>query len=367
MAFLPDGRLLITERNGTLRLLDLKTSKLSDPVTGIPKAHVQQDGGLLDVIVHPEYAKNGWIYLSYAEDQPGYVAPPPPPPGAPAPEPPAGGRGGRGGPPQVPSMTVVVRGKINAKNEWTDQQFLFRVAPELYTTAGAHYGTRFLFDKQNHLFFTMGERGQQTNAQDLTKPLGKIHRFNDDGSIPKDNPFVNTAGAVGSIWTYGHRNPEGLAFDPVSGKLWESEHGPNGGDEINIIEKGHNYGWGVASRGIQAGITKSSEPGMDDPITYYTPAVAPASIAFYTGTKYPAWKNTSLFVGTLVGQKLLRLELEGDKIVKQETVFNQFGRVRVVLQGPDGLLYLALQSPTGITGVPLSAATPGMIVRLVPQ
>jgi glucose/arabinose dehydrogenase len=368
MAFLPDGSLLITERDGRLRILD-KNHKLSDPVKNTPKPHVQQDGGYLDVTVHPQYTRNGWIYLSYSEDQPGYVAPPPPPPGA-EPPPPArggfGGRGGRGGPPQVPSMTVVVRGKINKNNEWTDQQVIFRVAPDLYTTRGEHYGSRFAWDTTGHLFFTIGERGNMTNAQDLTKPLGKIHRFNDDGSAPADNPFVNTPGAVKTIWTYGHRNPEGLAWDPVSGKLWESEHGPNGGDEINIIEKGHDYGWGVVSKGIQGGITKTSEAGMDDPIVYYTPTLAPSQISFYTGTQYPGWKNTSLFVGGLAGQKLLRLEIAGDKVTKQEVIFDQFGRVRNILQGPDGYFYVAVQDPTGIPGVPLSASTPGKILRLMP-
>lgn len=157
----------------------------------------------------------------------------------------------------------------------------------------------------------------------------------------------------------------------MSGILWESEHGPSAGDEINIIEKGHNYGWGVATKGTQAGITKSSEPGMDEPIVYYIPSFAPASITFYTGNRYPGWKNTSLFVGGLVGQQLRRFEIKGDKVMRQEVLFSQIGRVRVVLQGPDGYFYIALQSPTGIPNpaggnIPLSAATPGSIVRLIP-
>ena len=377
LAFLPDGRLLITERNGTLRLLD--KGKLSEPVAGTPKPHVQQDGGFLDVTVHPKFAKNGWIYLSYSEVQPGYVAPPPPPPADPAASAsPAnaavpgagfgGGQGrGRGGPPQPPSNTVIVRGKINKKNEWTEQQVIFRSPAELYVSSGVHFGSRFTWDREGHLFFTLGERGTMQNAQDLKNGLGKIHRVNDDGSAPKDNPFVNTPGADATIWSYGHRNPEGLAWEPSTGRLWESEHGPTGGDEINIIEKGHNYGWGVASKGIQGGITKTSEPGMDDPIVYYTPAIAPAGITFYTGSRFPGWKNSSLFVGGLVGQQFRRLEISNDKVVNQEVLFAQFGRVRDVVQGPDGYLYLALQTPTGGQGVPLSAATPGMIVRLLPN
>jgi glucose/arabinose dehydrogenase len=371
LAFLPDGRLLITERNGALRTLD--KGKLSEPISGTPKPHVQQDGGFLDVTVHPQYAKNGWIYLSYSEVQPGYVAPPPPPPADPAaaPAPGAGfggGQGrGRGGPPQPPSNTVIVRGKINKNNEWTEQQMIFRSPTELYVSTGVHFGSRFTWDRDGHLFFTLGERGTMQNAQDLKNGLGKIHRVNDDGSVPKDNPFVDTPGADATIWSYGHRNPEGLAWEPATGKLWESEHGPTGGDEINIIEKGHNYGWGIASKGLQGGITKTSETGMDDPIVYYTPAIAPTGITFYTGSRYPAWKNTSLFVGGLVGQQLRRLEITNDKVVKQEVLFAQYGRVRDVVQGPDGYLYLALQTPTGAQGVPLSAATPGMIVRLLPD
>lgn len=387
LAFLPDGRLLITERNGTLRILD--KDKLSDPITGTPKPPVQQDGGFLDVTVHPQYAKNGWVYLSYSEVQPGYVPPPPAPPAdpaaspaatppgnastpAPAPAPQSGGFGGgqgrgRGGPPQPPSNTVIVRGKINKNNEWTDQQVIFRSPSELYVSSGVHFGSRFAWDREGHLFFTLGERGTMQNAQDLKNGLGKVHRVNDDGSVPKDNPFVNTPDADTTIWSYGHRNPEGLAWEPGTGRLWESEHGPSGGDEINIIEKGHNYGWGIASKGLQGGITKTSEAGMDDPIVYYTPAIAPAGITFYTGNRYPGWKNTSLLVGGLVGQQLRRLEINGEKVVKQEVLFAQFGRVRDIVQGPDGYLYVALQSPTGGQGVPLSAATPGMIVRLVPQ
>jgi len=261
---------------------------------------------------------------------------------------------------------VIVRGRINKNNEWTEQQVVFRSPTELYVSSGVHFGSRFAWDPQGHLFFTLGERGTMQNAQELKNPLGKIHRVNDDGSVPTDNPFVDAADADKTVWSYGHRNPEGLAWEPGTGTLWESEHGPTGGDEINIIQKGHNYGWGVASKGMQGGITKTSETGMDDPIVYYTPSIAPAGITFYTGNRYPGWKNTSLFVGALVGQQLRRLEISNEKVVKQEVLFSEFGRVRDVVQGPDGYLYIALQSPTGGQGVPLSAATPGMIVRLLP-
>ena len=202
-----------------------------------------------------------------------------------------------------------------------------------------------------------------TNAQDLSIPLGKVHRINDDGTIPRDNPFVNTPGAVPSIWTYGHRNPEGLAWEPGNGTLWESEHGPTNGDEVNILVKGHNYGWGVVSKGSQGGITKTSEPGMDDPIVYYTPTLAPAGMTFYTANRYPNWRNTSLFVGGLAGQRLMRLEVANGKVTRQEEVFNNLGRVRDIAVGPDGLFYIALQSP----GTQLAADTPGKLIRLVPQ
>jgi glucose/arabinose dehydrogenase len=339
LAFLPDGRLLITERPGRLRIVQAG-KLLPDPVKGTPKVWEKQDGGLLDVEVHPGYARNGWIYLSYSETLPGYAAPAPPDP---------------------PSMTVIVRGKINKNNEWVEQQLLFRAPDAVYNSSNAHYGSRFIFDKQNHLFFSLGEKQQMLDAQDLAKPTGKIHRINDDGTVPKDNPFVNRAGALPTIWSYGHRNPQGLAWDPLTGKLWETEHGPNGGDEVNIIEPGHNYGWGVITMGVQNGITKRSEPGMDQPIVYYTPTIAPSGIAFYTGNKYPGWKN-NLFVSALAGQQLRRLEIAGDKVVKQEPVFNQFGRVHDVVAGPDGLLYVTLQLP----GQSLSQSTPGMVGRLVP-
>jgi aldose sugar dehydrogenase len=383
LAFLPDGRLLVTERPGRLRIYD--KGKLSEPVKGAPTPHVQQDGGYLDVTVHPQYARNGWIYLSYSEVQPGFVPPPAsetppaaapvaPPAGAAAGQPGAGpGAGGaargqgRGRGPQIPSNTVIVRGKINASNEWTDQQVIFRSPSELYVASGVHFGSRFLWDKQNHLFFTLGERGTMQNAQDLKNPLGKIHRINDDGSIPKDNPFANKPDALGSVWSYGHRNPQGLAWDPATGRLWESEHGPGGGDEINVIDPGKNYGWGVISMGSQPGITERSHAGMEQPVVYFTPSIGPSAITFYAGSRYPGWKNSSLFVCALIGQQLRRLEVKDNKVTHQEMVFGQFGRVHGIVTGPDGYFYVALQNPTaGATGITMSASTPGQLVRLIP-
>ena len=209
LAFLPDGRLLVTERPGRLRII-ANGKLLPDPVSGTPAVWERQDGGLFDVEVHPKYRQNGWIYLSYSE---------------------AG--------PNDTSMTAIVRGRIK-DNKWVDQQFLFHAPPELYTASNIHYGSRFIFDRQGHLFYSIGDRGKIDDAQDLSKPAGKVHRINDDGSIPKDNPFAKRTGALPSIWTYGHRNPQGLAFDPATGKMWESEHGPRGGDELNLLEPGHN-------------------------------------------------------------------------------------------------------------------------------
>ncbi|NOT46048.1 MAG: glucose sorbosone dehydrogenase [Acidobacteria bacterium] len=357
MGLLPDGRLVVSERPGRIRII-ARDGTLGEPVKSTPTAWVRQDGGYFDVAVHPDYARTGWIYLSYSELVPGYGGPLPPP-GVAGPPPGFG--------PLPPSNTRIVRGKINASNEWVDQQDVARLPDDTYSPSIIHYGQRFLFDGNGHLFWTLGDRGSPASAQNLSDPRGKIHRVNDDGTIPQDNPFVNTPGALGSIWSYGHRNPQGLAFDPLTSMLWETEHGPTGGDEVNIIEKGRNYGWGVTTKGVQAGLTQQSQPGMEDPIVWYTPSVGPSGITFYTATRYPAWRNTSLFVAMLTGQKLMRLEIDGRRIVDQETIFEQFGRVRQLITGPDGLFYLLLQNPTGRgTTIPVFGAAPGMVIRLQP-
>ena len=366
-AFLPDGRLLVTERPGRLRIID-KGKLLPSRCKGTPKVWERQDSGMLDVAMHPQYAKNGWIYLAYTEVVAGYVAPPPPPP---APTPPtraaaAGGRGrGRGGPPSPPSMTVFVRGKIDKSNDWVEEQVIYRAPPELYTPSGSHYGTRFLFDKDGHVFYTLGERGDMTNAQDLSKPLGKIHRVNDDGTIPKDNPFVNTPNALPSIWTLRAPQSAGAGVGSRTGLLWESEHGPTGGDEINIIEKGKNYGWGVISMGTAERDHRAQpRPAWSSRSSTTRRRSRRAASRSTPASKYPGWKN-NLFVAALAGQQLRRLEISGRKVTHQEVVFEQFGRVRAVTTGPDGLLYVLLQNPTGAgTGLGLAASTPGMVIRL---
>ena len=189
-----------------------------------------------------------------------------------------------------------------------------------------------------------------------------MHRINDDGTVPSDNPFVGRAGAVPTIWTYGHRNPQGFSIDPVSGLLWESEHGPMGGDELNVLEAGHNYGWPVISHGLEPGITQTAHEGMEPPIVYWNPTIAPSGIHFYAGTRYPSWRN-DLFVTGLGGTALRRLEVKGRQVMHQEVVFNRYGRVRDIVTGPDGLLYVALQLP----GPRVSDSTPGVVVRLVAE
>ncbi|MEQ9208945.1 MAG: PQQ-dependent sugar dehydrogenase, partial [Pseudomonadales bacterium] len=237
--FLPDGRKLVTERTGYLRIIDVDGDLLPEPVSGMPEAYVVQDGGYLDVAVDPDYEDNGWVYVSYVEVLPGYEAPEEPV------------LDSRGRPMNPPMNTVAIRGRINDNNEWVDEEVIFRAAEDMYTTSGAHFGSRFLFDDKGHLFFSLGDRGEPEYAQDLSSPNGKIHRFNKDGTVPEENPFAGVDGALASIWSYGHRNPQGLAWDPDTGLMWESEHGPTGGDEINIIEPGKNYGWAVISNGLQ--------------------------------------------------------------------------------------------------------------------
>jgi aldose sugar dehydrogenase len=326
MAFLPDGRMLVTERPGRLRFLR-PGQPPTESVTGLPKVWAQQDGGLMDLALHPDYEKNGWIYLSYAE--PGLTT------GA--------------------SMTVIARGRVRDMR-WVDQEILYKAPPELYWVDNTHFGSRFLFDKEGHLFYSIGDRGHQNDAQDLSRPNGKIHRIFDDGRVPKDNPFVGKPGALASIWSYGNRNVQGMSWHPTTGDLWATEHGPRGGDELNRIERGHNYGWPVITYGINYDGTpitdKTEQAGMEQPVVQWTPSLATCAITFYTGDKLPGWKN-DLFLTALAFQELRRLVLEGNEVVHQEILIKNSGRVRDVRTGPDGLLYVVFNDP-------------GRIVRLVP-
>jgi aldose sugar dehydrogenase len=321
IAFLPDGKMLITERPGRLRLLD-KNHLLAEPVSGIPPVF-GGEGGLLDVALHPEYERpgNDWVYLTYGAKSPDGLG-----------------------------MTAVIRGRLR-NGEFVDQQDIFQAAPALFRPGGPRFGSRLLFDRKGHLFFSIGDRAAPGDEQDLSRPNGKIHRVYDDGRVPKDNPFCNQPGAISSIWSYGHRNPQGLAFSPVTGEMWESEHGPRGGDELNVIQKGHNYGWPVITYGMNYDATPitdhTGQPGMDQPMTYWVPSIAASPVAFYTGNRFPGWKN-NLFVGSLQAEELRRLELDGHKITHQEILFKGLGRVRDVANGPDGYLYIIFNQPDRI-------------------
>ena len=326
IVFLPNNRILVSDRVGLLRVIENGVLQ-TEPIRGTPKPFVRQDGGFLDLIAHPDFAKNGWLYLAYTE----------------------AGKAPRS------SMTVVVRGRIR-EHAWVDQTDIFRAGQEHYNVDDySHYGCRFLFDRSGHLFFTLGDRGKAHEAQDLHSPLGKIHRVLDDGRAPPDNPFAQKQNAWPSIWSYGHRHVQGLQFHPQTGRMWATEHGPRGGDELNRVDRGHNYGWPVISNGQPQGREKiegTSREGMETPVAWWTPSIAPAAIEFYTGDRFPKWKN-NLFIASLVGRHLRRLELEGDKVVNQEVLFSEMGRVRDVVTGPDGLIYVALNNP-------------GRIARLVP-
>lgn len=334
LAFLPDGRLLITERPGRLRIVE-KTGAVSAPITGVPAVY-GGEGGLLDVALHPNYASAGsdWIYLSFGDKLASEV------------DKPANALG----------MSAVIRGRIR-NGALVDVRQIFKGQPSAYRPGGQRFGSKLLFDKSGHLFFSIGDRAHPGDEQDLSHPNGKIHRVNDDGSVPKDNPFVGRADALPTIWTFGHRNPQGLAFHPVSGELWESEHGPRGGDELNLIERGRNYGWPVTTFGINYDGTpitsQTAMPGMQAPVNCWVPSIATGPIAFYSGAHIATWKN-NLFLGSLATQELRRLVLEGDHVAQQEVLFKNLGRVRDIVEGPDGYLYVILNQP-------------GLIVKLVPE
>ncbi len=319
--FLPGGRILVTEKGGKLRIIE-KGQLAAEPVTGIPAVIDKGQGGLLDVGVHPAYAKNGWIYLSFSD------------PGA-----------------DGSAMTKVVRGKLKG-NAFVEQQDIFKAPAELYTKGPNHFGSRFVFDGKGHIYFSIGERGQGPDAQDLSKPNGKVHRINEDGTIPKDNPFVGKPPALPSIYTYGNRNPQGLTLNAATGQVWEVEHGPRGGDELNIIRAGHNYGWPVITYGMNyngtpMGDAITAKDGMDQPLNYWTPSIAVSSVAFYRGDKFPQWKG-QILLASLAFQELRRLELTGEKVTHQEVLFKDVGRLRDMVVGPDGYVYIAFNQPDRI-------------------
>jgi glucose/arabinose dehydrogenase len=326
MAFLPDGRMLLTERAGRMRILDKHFKLDPTPIEGLPDVVARGQGGLFDVVLHPDFSSNGWIYWSYN----------------------APGPGGWG--------TALARGKLQG-HRMIDVQVLFSMEPK--TRSGQHFGGRIVFDKTGHLFLTLGDRGDKERAQYLNDHAGSVLRLHDDGRVPYDNPFVKKNEAKPEKWTIGNRNIQGAAIHPQTGALWTHEHGPQGGDEINVLFAGRNYGWPVITHGVNYGIgTKIGEgqvkSGMEQPSYIWTPSIAPSGMAFVKGNKFINWDG-NILVGALRDQSLVRLELDGDKVLREERMLKgQVGRIRDVRLGPDGLIYL------------LTDAADGALLRLEP-
>jgi aldose sugar dehydrogenase len=315
IAFLPDGRILVTERAGEVLIFKDEKSQ-PEKAEGVPAVYATGQGGLLDIQLHPDYGTNGWIYLAYSK------------PGA-----------GGGG-------TTIARAKLEG-NKFVEVTELFSAQP--FTNSGVHFGCRIAFDGKGYMFFSSGERGTMENAQTLENHLGKILRLHDDGRVPSDNPFVNTKGAKPEIWSYGHRNPQGLIYDADTQTLWDVEHGPKGGDELNRVEKGKNYGWPKITYGINYDGTpitdKKEMEGMEQPVTYWVPSIATCGLARVTSDKFPNWKN-NLLVGGLVGMQIARVELDNSgKYVKQEKLLEKTGRFRAIAQSPDGFIYAVTEGP----------------------
>lgn len=324
VAFLPDGRKLVTERPGRMRIVEAN-GRLGEPLQGLPPIDAAGQGGLLDVVLHPRFADNQWVYFSYSE--------------------PAQSAGERRG-----NSTAVARGRLDG-NRLADVQVVFRQAPKF--NSSAHFGSRLVFAPDGKLFVTLGDRfSRRDDAQALDNHHGKVVRLEDDGRVPGDNPFVRREGALPQIWSYGHRNVQGAALHPVSGELWTHEHGPQGGDELNVTEAGKNYGWPVVTYGREYGSGRAigegtAKPGMEAPLVQWTPSPAISGMAFLTSDRYPGWNN-NLFIGALRGQHLMRLELDGRKVVRQHRLLEDLGeRIRDVRQGPDGWLYLLTDAADG--------------------
>ncbi len=312
--FLPDSSMLITEKHGDL-LHYRNNSKTS--IKGLPEIYLRGQGGFMDIILDPNYEDNGWIYFSYVSSD-------------------GGGYGGN---------TAIARAKLNG-NALSNLEVLYKAGPN--SRVGRHFGSRLAFDNAGYLYFSIGDRGNRdVNPQDITRDCGKIYRINPDGSIPDDNPFVSKLNAKKAIYSYGHRNPQGMIKHPISGEIWTHEHGPKGGDEVNIIEKGKNYGWPVISYGVNYSGTKftdiTSKKGMEQPLHYWVPSIAPSGMAFINSDKYGNWKG-NLLVGSLKFQYLDMCYIENGRIVKEERLLDGIGRVRSVEQGPDGYIYVGVEN-----------------------
>jgi glucose/arabinose dehydrogenase len=323
MAFLPDRQgLLVTERPGRLRLVSLQ-GELSEPIGGVPAVYARSQGGLLDVALSPEFAQDRLVYLSYAEAGDGEYA-----------------------------GTAVGRARLSLDNRQLQGfEVIFRQLPKL--SSGAHFGSRLVFDRDGYLFVALGENNQRSTAQDLDKLQGKVVRLHPDGKVPRDNPFVGQAGVRAEIWSYGHRNQQGAALNPRTGQLWTHEHGPRGGDEINIPQAGKNYGWPLATHGLNYSFLPIPEAqgktvaGTEPPHYVWEKSPAISGMAFYDGERLAAWRG-NLFIGALVGQALIRLELRGDQVVHEERLLEQLdARIRDVRQGPDGYLYVLTDASNG--------------------
>ena len=321
LAFLPDGRMLVTERPGRMRIVTLE-GQISPPLKGVPEVMASGQGGLLDVVTDKAYAQNKTIYFCYAE------------------------RSGSGG-----GRTAVARAKLNdGLGKLDDVKVIFRQEGPL--SSGNHYGCRIAQAGDGNLFITLGDHfSYRDEAQNLGNHLGKLIRIAPDGSVPSDNPFVGRDGAKPEIWSYGHRNQQGLAINPANGDLWESEHGPRGGDEINIVGKGKNYGWPVIGYGLDYSGAKihdsAAKDGMEQPLKYWVPSIAPSGLAFYSAKLFPKWTG-SLFTGALAGKMLVRLQLNGHTVTSEERLLpNLNERIRDVRQGPDGALWLLTDSSAG--------------------
>ncbi len=324
MAFLPDGSMLITEKSGALIHFKNGTKTI---VENTPEIYLRGQGGFLDVELHPDYEKNGWIYFTYASPE-------------------GEGKGGN---------TAVMRAKLK-NNSLVEKQLLYKAAPN--SSRGQHFGSRLEFDNEGYLYFSIGDRANRDeNPQDITRDCGKIYRLHDDGRVPTTNPFVKRPGAKEAIYSYGHRNPQGMVKHPETGQIWVHEHGPRGGDEINIIEKGKNYGWPVITYGINYSGTritdKTKQQGMEQPFYYWVPSIAPSGMDFVTSDKYPDWKG-NLMVGSLVFQYLERLVIKNNKVVYREKLLENIGRMRNVRQGPDGYIYVAVEGKGILKIVPKS-------------
>ena len=323
LAFVPDGRMLVTEKAGLLRIVS-PDGDVSKPILEVPEVDSRGQGGLLDVAIDPRFERNRFVYISYSEP-------------------------GEGG-----NSTAVMRAALSDDGASLGHgKVIFSQRPKLPSTA--HFGSRLVFDAEGRLFVTLGERSSEKfreQAQDLRSHLGKIVRIHGDGTVPEDNPFVGNADALPEIWSYGHRNIQAAAIHPDSGKLWEIEHGPRGGDEVNIAEPGMNYGWPVVSHGVNydgtpVGTGKSRQQGMVDPLHTWTPVIAPSGMIFYTGEAFPGWRG-DLFVGGLKSTALVRLDLNGDTVGHEERLLENLGkRIRDVVQGPDGAIYLLTDERNG--------------------